>query len=163
MDPVFEEIHGHMGNAADGLARGETHAEVVEAETQSINTLTDAINLLNEQAQKQPILLSKPIHVPHDADDDGKPKYGQQSNSLRMAAAQPGATRTGIGLHRGRRRRRRRISNCFQGEWLAFNLPAEFRKSFELYFQQLSSSPHLKTSQMEGPHEPLPYHCIVGP
>ena len=24
MDPVFEEIHGHMGNAADGLARSET-------------------------------------------------------------------------------------------------------------------------------------------
>ena len=140
MDPVFEEIHGHMGNAADGLARGETHAEVVEAETQSINTLTDAINLLNEQAQKnnpsssasQSMSLMMQMMM-------ASQSMGQQSNSPQDGGSSAGGDTDrqagdSTGADEGDAAESRTVS---KGSGQAFNLPAEFRKSFELYFQQL--------------------------
>ena len=140
MDPVFEEIHGHMGNAADGLARGETHAEVVEAETQSINTLTDAINLLNEQAQKnnpsssasQSMSLMMQMMM-------ASQSMGQQSNSPQEGGSSAGGDTDrqagdSTGADEGDAAESRTVS---KGSGQAFNLPAEFRKSFELYFQQL--------------------------
>ena len=144
MDPVFEEIRGHMGNAADGLARGNTGKDVVEAETQSINTLTDAINLLNEQAQKndpsssasqsmsfmmQMMMASQSMGQQPNSQQDGGNTSGGDTNR------QPGET---SGNDQGDAPESRTVS---KGSGQAFNLPAEFRQSFELYFQQLEQLP----------------------
>jgi hypothetical protein len=141
LDPIFEEIHGHMGNAADALARGQTDDRAVEPETKSITTLTDAINILNEQAQQSSSSSSSSSQAM---------SFMMQMMMAKQGMGQEAKGNTGGGSMAGGDTDRDSVNqggaddgdagesrSVSRGSGQAADLPTEFRKSFEAYYKKL--------------------------
>jgi len=140
LDPIFEEVHSHMANAADALARGQTDDRAVKPETDSIHALTDLINILNEQAQQgsssssasQAMSFMMQMMMASQG-------MGEQANSQTGGGSTAGGdtqqeSSNQGGKDDGDEGESRRVS---RGSGQAANLPVEFRSSFEAYFQKL--------------------------
>jgi len=140
LDPIFEEVHSHMGNAADALARGQTDDRAVKPETDSVHALTDLINILNEQSQQssssssasqamsfmmQMMMASQGMGEQANSQTGGGSTAGGDTN---QESSNPG------GKDDGNEGESRSVS---RGSGQAANLPVEFRSSFEAYFQKL--------------------------
>jgi hypothetical protein len=141
LDPIFEEIHSHMGNAADALLRGQTDERAVKPETLSIQTLTDAINILNEQAQKNSSSSSSASQAMSFMMQMmmASQGMGQEANSQAGGGSMSGgdtdqAATDAEGKDDGDVGESRGIT---RGSGQSANLPTEFRQSFEAYYMQL--------------------------
>lgn len=141
LDPIFEEIHTHMGNAANALARGQTDDRAVEPETQSITTLTDAINILNEQAQQSNSSSSSSSQAMSFMMQMmmAKQGMGQQGKGNMGGGSMAGGDTDRTSLNQGGEDdgdagESRSVS---RGSGQAADLPTEFRKSFEAYYKKL--------------------------
>ena len=141
LDPIFEEIHGHMGNAADALARGQTDDRAVQPETKSITTLTDAINILNEQAQQNSSSSSSSSQAM---------SFMMQMMMAKQGMGKEGKGNTGGGSMAGGDTARDSLNQggeddgdaaesrtVSRGGGQSSDLPTEFRKSFEAYYKKL--------------------------
>ncbi len=141
LDPIFEEIHGHMGNAADALARGQTDDRAVQPETESITTLTDAINILNEQAQQNSSSSSSSSQAM---------SFMMQMMMAKQGMGKEGKGNTGGGSMAGGDTARDSLNQggeddgdagesrtVSRGGGQSSDLPTEFRKSFEAYYKKL--------------------------
>ncbi len=141
LDQIFEEIHSHMGNAADALARGQTDDRAIEPETKSITALTDAINILNEQAQQNSSSSSSSSQAM---------SFMMQMMMAKQGMGQQGKGNMGGGSTAGGDTDRNSLNpggndegdagesrSVSRGSGQAGDLPTEFRKSFEAYYKQL--------------------------
>ena len=140
LDKVLDEAHVEMDHVLEFLSQSETGDETVAVETRAINTITDAINIINEQAQKkssssssmaqqmammmQMAAMAKGQAMSQTPSGSGNPAGGDTDQA---AEGQEGETRGEADEARG----------VSRGAGMTDNLPTEFRHVFEHYFREL--------------------------
>ena len=142
LDKVLDEAHVEMDTVIDLLNEQETGDSTVAGETGAINDMTDAINIINEQAQKkssssssmaqqmammmQMAAMAKGQSMSQTPSDSGSPAGGDTDQA---AEGQEGETRGPADDARG----------VSRGAGMTDNLPTEFRHVFEHYFRELEA------------------------
>ena len=140
LDLILDEAHVEMDRVLEFLSQNETGDPTVEGETRAINTITDAINIINEQAQKksassssmsqqmammmQMAAMGKGQAMGQTPSGSGNPAGGDTNQE---AEGQEGEVRGAADDARG----------VSRGAGMTDNLPTEFRHVFEHYYRQL--------------------------
>lgn len=140
LDQILDEAHVQMGGVVDLLSQNQTGDDTIETETGAINTITDAINILNEQAQKRSSSASAmaqqmAMMMQMAAMAKGQSMSPNPSGSGSQAGGETDQAAEGQdGETQGAAEEARRIS---RGAGMNDNLPTEFRRVFEHYYRQL--------------------------
>ena len=140
LDKVLDEAHVEMDRVLEFLSQNETGDPTVQGETRAINTITDAINIINEQAQKkssssssmsqqmammmQMAAMGKGQAMSQTPSGSGNPAGGDTNQE---AEGQEGEVRGAADDARG----------VSRGAGMTDNLPTEFRHVFEHYYREL--------------------------
>ena len=140
LDAVLDEAHVEMDRVLELLSQNETGESTVQGETRAINTITDGINLINEQAQQrssssssmaqqmammmQMAAMAKGQAMSQTPSGNGNPNGGDTSQE---AEGQEGDTTGAEDDSRG----------VLRGAGMTENLPTEFRRVFEHYYREL--------------------------
>jgi hypothetical protein len=142
LDKVLDEAHVEMDSVIDLLNEQQTGDPTVAGETGAINDMTDAINIINEQAQKkssssssmaqqmammmQMAAMAKGQSMSQTPSGSGSPAGGDTDQA---AEGQEGETRGAADDARG----------VSRAAGMTDNLPTEFRHVFEHYFRELEA------------------------
>ncbi len=137
---VLQEAHLQMEEVIQLLRQNQTGEKTIAGETSAIHTLTDAINLINEQARREnaastSIAQQITMMMQMAAIGQSQSPASQPSDSGSRAGGDTDQTpETPNGNLAGNPDNPRSISRS-SGQ--TDNLPTEFRRAFEHYFRQL--------------------------
>ncbi len=140
LDGVLDEAHGEMDTVLELLKESETGDDTVEGETRAINTITDAINLINEQAQKKGSSSSsqqQQMAMMMQMAQMGKGQAMSQNPSGSGSQAGGDTNETGDGVDGDTTGAADDSRGVISGAGMTDDLPIEFRSVFEQYYRQL--------------------------
>lgn len=137
IDGVLQEANVQMDKVIQLLQQNQTGAQTIAGETDAIHILTDAVNLINEQARRknpsdagmarQIAMMMQMAAIGQGQSMSSQPSFG--ANQFGGDTNQSAARQTGAAAGTSRSVPR------FSGQ--TANLPTEFRRAFEHYFQKL--------------------------
>lgn len=137
---VLQEANVQMDKVIQLLQQNQTGEQTIAGETDAVHILTDAVNLINEQARqknsgdagmaRQMAVMMQMAAIGQGQSPSSQPSSGANrlgGDTSQSAEVQAGDANGNAGASRSAPR--------FSGQ--TANLPAEFRRAFEHYFQNL--------------------------
>ena len=140
IDFVLQEANNQMDKVTQLLQQNQTGEPTIAGETDAIHILTDAVNLINEQARRKnpndaSIARQMAIMMQMASIDQGQSMSSQPSASGNQTGGNTNQSAQGqAGNAAGNANTPRNVPR-FSGQ--TANLPTEFRRAFEHYFQKL--------------------------
>ncbi|MCS1410401.1 MAG: hypothetical protein M2R45_03593 [Verrucomicrobia subdivision 3 bacterium] len=140
IDAVLDEAHVQMDEVVELLNQNNAGDETVEGETNAINIITDAINMINEQAQRRGSRASAmaqhmAMMMQMTAMGKGRSMAPNPSGSGSQAGGDTDQAVEGLeGDAKGSADESRGVSRT---SGMSESLPTEFRRVFEHYFREL--------------------------
>ena len=142
LQQIFSEIRQSMTGVQELLAKPQTDEETVKAQTGSINLLTDAINFINElaqrpsgeqqqsQAQESAFLMQ----MMRQEGQEGMPSSPGNNPGINMSGGTTSRVPGALSANNDGQDESRSINRA---GGTTENLPAEFRDALQIYFNEI--------------------------